>query len=74
MQLADLQCAFRAQAGDNPLQGWCKPPAKPVVLTVYITFEMDMLFLCGRVCLQIIMQVIETDYMLLNRIDSEVGW
>ena len=29
-----LQCAFRAQAGNSPLQGQNKPPAKRVVLTV----------------------------------------
>ena len=33
VQLADLQCAFRAQAGNSPLWGQNKPPAKPVVLT-----------------------------------------
>ena len=30
-----LQCAFRAQAGNSPLQGQNKPPAKRVVLTFY---------------------------------------
>ena len=41
VQLADHQCAFRAQAGNSPLQGQSKLPAKPVVLTVveYTTLE-----------------------------------
>jgi len=27
-----IQRAFEAQAGKSPLQGQCKPPAKPVVM------------------------------------------
>ncbi len=30
-----FQCAFRAQAGNSPLEGLSRPPAKPVVLTCF---------------------------------------
>ena len=39
VQLAGLQCAFRAQAGKSPLQGQNKPPAERVVLTTEVENE-----------------------------------
>ena len=57
MRLADCSTRLKTQASTMPFQGWFKPPASPVVLTLFfqkVTFTAAILYASiGNICSKI---------------------